>query len=93
MLHATMQKLMVVIALILMPTFCRSVVNMPRVTALSAHYIKQLDCFQIAIEADNGNTYLGRHYVESLRDLISIIAEDIKELERTEPKVGDQNCM
>ena len=66
---------------------------MPRVITLSVHYIEQLYCYQIAIEADNGTTYLGRHYEESLRDLICIIAEEIKELERTEPKGGDQNCM
>lgn len=63
---------------------------MPRVTTLSVNYLKPLDCYQIAIEADNGYTYLGRHYLESLRDLIYIIAEEIKELERTEPKGGDQ---
>lgn len=39
------------------------------------------------------HTYLGRLYEESLRDLISIIAEEINELVRTEPKGGDQNCM
>lgn len=66
---------------------------MPRVTALSAHYLKHLGRYQITIEADNGDIYLGRHYVESLSDLIYIIAEEIKELERTEPKGGDQNCM
>lgn len=65
-----------------------------RVTTLSVHYLKQLDCYQIAIEADNGASYLGRHYVESLSDLIYIIAEEIKELEQTElVKGGDQNCI
>lgn len=67
---------------------------MPRVTTLSVHYLKQLDCYQIAIEADNGTTYLGRHSVESLHDLIYIIAVEIKELESPElDKGGDQNCM
>lgn len=66
---------------------------MPRVTTLSCHYLKQLGCYQTAIEADNGTTYLGRHYAESLSDLIYMIAEEIKKLERTEPKGGDQNCM
>jgi hypothetical protein len=64
-----------------------------RVTTLSVHYCKPLACYEIAIEANDGTTYLGRHYVESLRDLIYIIAEEIKELERTEPKGGDKNCM
>lgn len=63
---------------------------MPRVKALSVHYLKQLDCYQISIESDNGATYLGRHYVESLRDLICLIAEEIKVLERSESKGGDQ---
>ena len=67
---------------------------MPRVTTLSVHYCKPLACYKIAIEANDGTTYLGRHYVESLRDLIYIIAEEIKELEKTElDKGGDQNCM
>lgn len=53
-----------------------------RVTTLSVHYCKPLACYQISIEADNGVAYLGRHYAESLRDLIYIIAEEIKELEQ-----------
>nr|DAG58648.1 MAG TPA: hypothetical protein [Caudoviricetes sp.] len=61
---------------------------MPRVTTLSVHYLKQLGCYQIAIEADNGTTYLDRHYIESLSDLIYIIAEEIKELEQTELEKG-----
>lgn len=64
-----------------------------RVTTLSVHYCKPLECYEIAIEANDGTTYLGRHYAKSLCDLIYIIAEEIKELERTEPKGGDQKCM
>lgn len=64
-----------------------------RVITLSVHYCNPLKCYEVAIEANDGTTYLGRHYVESLRDLIYVIAEEIKELERTEPKGGDQNCM
>lgn len=55
-----------------------------RVTTLSVHYCNPLKCYEIAIEANDGTTYLGRHYSKSLRDLICIIAEEINELESTE---------
>ena len=64
-----------------------------RVTTLSVHYCEPLECYEIAIEANDGTAYLGRHYGKSLRDFINFIAEEIEELERTEPKGGDQNCM
>ncbi len=65
-----------------------------RVTTLSVHYCKPLECYEIAIETNNGTTYLDRLYGASLRDFITFIAEKIKELESTElEKGGDQNCM
>lgn len=65
-----------------------------RVKALSVHYCKPLACYEISIEANDGTTYLGRHYGTSLRDFIDFIAQKINELESTElAKGGDQNCM
>lgn len=65
-----------------------------RVTTLSVRYCKHLACYEIAIEANDGTTYLGRHYGTSLRDFIKFIARKIYELESTElEKGGDQNCM
>ena len=65
-----------------------------RVTTLSVHYCKPLACYEIAIEANDGTTYLGRHYGTSLRDFINFIARKIYEIESTElEKGGDQNCM
>jgi hypothetical protein len=62
-----------------------------RVTTLSVHYCKPLACYEIAIEANDGTTYLGRHYGTSLRDFISFIARKINEIESTElEKGGDQ---
>lgn len=53
-----------------------------RVTTLSVHYCKPLSCYEIAIEANDGTTYLGRHYGTSLRDFIIFIARKINEIER-----------
>ena len=65
-----------------------------RVTTLSVHYCKQLSCYEVAIEANDGTTYLGRHYGASLRDFINFIARKINEIESAElEKGGDQNCM
>lgn len=65
-----------------------------RVTTLSVHYCKPLACYEIAIEANDGTTYVGRNYSASLRDFISFIARKINEIERTElDKGGGQNCM
>ena len=62
-----------------------------RVTTLSVHYCKPLACYEIAIEANDGTTYLGRRYEASLRDFIIFIAQKINELESTElEKGGDQ---
>lgn len=64
-----------------------------RVTTISVNYSKELHCYKIAVEYDNGANYVGRCYLDSLRDLLDYIAYEIEELERTEPKGGDQNCM
>lgn len=67
---------------------------MRRVTTLSVRYCKPLACYEIAIEANDGTTYLDRHYGTSLRDFIIFIARMINEIESTElEKGGDQNCM
>lgn len=66
---------------------------MPRVTTISVNYSKALQCYKIAAEADNGAIYVGRCHLDSIRDLLDCIACEIKELERTEPKGGDQNCI
>ena len=66
---------------------------MARVTTISVNYSKELHCYKIAVEADNGANYAGRYYLDSLRDLLDYIAYEIEELERTVPKGGDQNCM
>lgn len=68
--------------------------NIRRVTTLSVRYCKPLSCYEIAIEANDGTTYLCRHYGTSLRDFINFIARKINEIESTElEKGGDQNCM
>ena len=59
-----------------------------QVTTLSVHYCKPLACYEIAIEANDGTTYLGRHYGTSLRDFIIFIAQKINELESTELEKG-----
>lgn len=65
-----------------------------RVTTLSVRYCKPLACYEIAIEANDGTAYLGRHYGTSLRDFIIFIARKINEIESAElEKGGDQNCM
>lgn len=64
-----------------------------RITTISVNYSKELHCYKIAAEADNGANYVGRCYLDSLRDLLDYIAYEIEELERIEPKGGDQNCM
>lgn len=65
-----------------------------RVTTLSVHYCKPLDCYKIAIETNDGLTYLIRYKTDSMRSLIEFIARKIKIFERTElEKGGDQNCM
>lgn len=65
-----------------------------RVNTLSVHYCKPLACYEIAIEANDGTTYLGRHYGTALRDFINFIVHKVNEIESTElEKGGDQNCM
>lgn len=65
-----------------------------RVTTLSVNYSADLHCYQVAIEANNGNCYLGKHKVDSMRSLINFIEQEIRILESTElEKGGDQNCM
>lgn len=64
-----------------------------RVTTISINYSKELHCYKIAAEADNGANYVGRCYLDSLPDLLDYIAYALEELERTETKGGDQNCM
>lgn len=59
-----------------------------RVTTLSVHYCKPLECYEIAIEANDGTTYLGRHYGTSLRGFINFIARKINEIEMTELEKG-----
>lgn len=59
-----------------------------RVTTLSVHYCKPLQCYEIAIEANDGTTYLGRHYAKSLRDFSAFIARKINEIESTELDIG-----
>lgn len=66
---------------------------MARVTTVSVTYSKELHCYKISAEADNGASYVGRCYLDSLRDLLDYLAHKLEELERTEPKGGDQNCM
>ncbi len=65
-----------------------------RVTTLSVRYCKQLSCYEIAIEANDGTSYVDRHYGTSLHDFIDFIERKINEIESTElEKGGDQNCM
>ena len=61
-----------------------------RVTTLSVRYCKPLACYEIAIEANDGTTYLGRHYGKSLRDFINFIARKIYEIESTELEKGGE---
>ena len=66
----------------------------PKVTSLSVHYNAKLNCYQIAIEADNGNNYLGKHKSDSMRRIISFLDQEIRILESTGLETGgDQNCM
>ena len=62
--------------------------NAPKVTALSVHCNAPLHCYQIAIEASNGNTYLGKHKADSMLSLINFIAQEIRILESTELETG-----
>ena len=55
---------------------------MPRVTTISINYSKELHCYKIAVEADNGANYVGRCYLDSWRDLLDYIAHEIEELEQ-----------
>nr|DAF26700.1 MAG TPA: hypothetical protein [Caudoviricetes sp.] len=65
-----------------------------RVTTISVNYSKELHCYKIAAEADNGASYVGRCYIDSMRDLLDWLACEIEELESAElEKGGDQNCM
>lgn len=57
---------------------------MPRVTTISVNYSKALHCYKIAAEADNGANYVGRCYLDSMRDLLDWLAYEIEELESTE---------
>lgn len=67
---------------------------MSRVTTISVNYSKALHCYKIAVEADNGATYVGRCDLDSLRDLLDWLAYEIDALENAElEKGGDQNCM
>lgn len=67
---------------------------MPRVTTISVNYSKELHCYKIAAEADNGASYVGRCYLDSIRDVLDCLAHEIEELDSTElEKGGDQNCM
>lgn len=64
---------------------------MARITTISVNYSKALHCYKIAAEADNGANYVGRCYLDSLRDLLDLIAREIAELENPElEKGGDQ---
>lgn len=62
---------------------------MLRLSTISVNYSKELQCYKIATEADNGASYVGRCYLDSWRDLLDYIACEIEELERTETKGGD----
>lgn len=65
-----------------------------RVTTISVNYSKELHCYKIAVEADNGASYVGRCYLDSIRDLLDWLANEIAELESSElEKGGGQNCM
>ena len=59
-------------------------VNMSRATNISVNYSKELHCYKIAVEADNGANYVGRCYLDSMRDLLDWLAYEIEFLERTE---------
>lgn len=61
---------------------------MARVTTISVNYSKELHCYKIAAEADNGANYVGRCYPDSLRDLLYFIAHKIEELENAELEKG-----
>ena len=65
-----------------------------RITTISVNYSKELHCYKIAVEADNGANYVGRCYLDSMRDLLDWLAYEIEDLESTElEKGGGQNCM
>ena len=55
-----------------------------RVTTISVNYSKELHCYKIAVESDNGASYVGRCYLVSIRDLLDWLASEIEELESTE---------
>lgn len=59
-----------------------------RVTTISVNYSKELHCYKIAAEADNGASYAGRCYLDSIRDLLDWLALEIEELESTELEEG-----
>lgn len=61
---------------------------MAKVTTLSVHYNERLHCYQIAIEANNGNTYLGKHKTDSISSLINFLAQEIRILESTVLETG-----
>lgn len=56
---------------------------MARVVNISVNYSKELHCYKIAAEADNGANYVGRCYLDSARDLLDWLADVIEELENT----------
>lgn len=67
---------------------------MARITTISVNYSKELHCYKIAVEADNGANYVGRCYFNSMRDLLDWLASKIEHLESTElEKGGERNCM
>lgn len=67
---------------------------MARITTISVNYSKELHCYKIAAEVDNDASYVGRCYLDDIRDLLDWLACVIEELESTElEKGGDQNCI
>lgn len=57
---------------------------MARVVTISVNYSKELHCYKIAAEADNGANYVGRCYLDSMRDLLDWLACEIEDLQSTE---------
>lgn len=55
-----------------------------RITTISVTYSKELDCYKIAVEADNGANYVGRLYLDSTCDLLNWLTYEIEDLESTE---------
>ena len=55
-----------------------------RIITVSVNYSKELHCYKIAVEADNGANYVGRCYLDSMRDLLDWLACEIEDLESTE---------